>query len=264
MPDLKIGVQVASLRMPFKKALPHIANMGATAVELDARYMFNPREMSESAMRQIRKWLGDYNLQVCAVSFRTRRGYDVAEDLQNRIDATKSAMQFAYAMGTSTVINQVGQVPSQEEIDASSPRWETLLAALTDLGTYGQRTGAWLAMETGTESGEDLARLIQALPEGTATVNLDPGNLIVNGFSPAEAVQSLGSAISHVHAKDGVRDLAQGRGLEVALGRGSADFPHLLGQLEEFNYRGYFTIERENANEPIQEIALATQYLRNI
>lgn len=264
MPDLKIGVQVASLRMPFKKALPHIAKMGATAVELDARNMFNAREMSETALRQIRKWLDDYNLQVCAVSFRTRRGYDVAEDLQSRIEATKSAMSFAYSMGTSVVINQVGQVPSQEEIDANDPRWETLRAALTDLGTYGQRAGAWLAMETGTESGEDLARLIAALPEGTATVNFDPGNLIVNGFSPSEAVRSLGPYITHVHAKDGVRDLAQGRGLEVALGRGSADFPNLLGQLEEFNYRGFFTIEREQSSDPLTEISLAAQYLRNL
>lgn len=264
MPDINIGVQVASLRMPFKKALPRIAEMGATAVELDARHMFNPREMTDTALRQIRKWLDDYNLKVCAVSFRTRRGYDVLEDLQTRIEATKAAMKFAYSVGTSVVINQVGQVPTADEVEAQDPRWETLLHALTDLGNYGQRVGAWIAMETGTENGEDLARLIAALPEGSATVNLDPGNLIINGFSPSEAVQHLGSHIAHVHAKDGVRDLAQGRGLEVPLGRGSADFPNLLGQLEEHNYRGYFTIERENAADPVTEIGLATQYLRNM
>lgn len=264
MPDLNIGVQVASLRMPFKKALPKIAEMGASGVELDARYMFNPREMSDTAMRQIRKWLDDFNLKVCAVSFRTRRGYDVADDLQSRIEATKSAMRFAYAMGTNVVINQVGQVPSEEEMESEEGRWSTLVQALTDLGNYGQRVGAWLAMETGTESGEDLARLIQALPEGSISVNLDPGNLIINGFSPDEAVQQLGHQIAHVHAKDGVRDLAQGRGLEVPLGRGTADFPNLLARLEEYNYRGYFTIERENASDPLHEISLAAQFLSNI
>ena len=60
-----------------------------------------------------------------------------------------------------------------------------------------------------------------------------------------EAVEALGPRILHVHARDGVRDLARGRGLEVPLGRGSADFPGLLGALENFSYRGYFTIARE-------------------
>jgi sugar phosphate isomerase/epimerase len=68
----------------------------------------------------------------------------------------------------------------------------------------------------------------------------------------------------HVHAKDGVRDLAQGRGVEVPLGRGSVDFPSLLGALEEKGYRGYFTIERENAEDPQAEVGQAVQYLRNL
>jgi sugar phosphate isomerase/epimerase len=105
---------------------------------------------------------------------------------------------------------------------------------------------------------------LESLTEGTLLVNLDPGNLIINGFSPLEAVDAPGPHIAHVHAKDAVRDLAQGRGLEVALGRGSADFPNVLGALEEHGYRGYFTIERENAADPVREIGFAVQYLRNL
>ena len=95
-------------------------------------------------------------------------------------------------------------------------------------------------------------------------VNFDPGNLIINGYSPLEAAGVLGPHIVHVHAKDAVRDLAQGRGLEVPLGRGSVDFPALLAVLEEHHYRGYLTIEREQSRQPEEEIGLAVQYLRNI
>ena len=95
-------------------------------------------------------------------------------------------------------------------------------------------------------------------------VNLDPGNLIINGFSPSEAVTALGPQIVHVHAKDGVRDLAQGRGLEVPLGRGTADWPALIGALEDYAYRGYFTVEREQSDEPLTEVAQAVQFLRNV
>ncbi len=95
-------------------------------------------------------------------------------------------------------------------------------------------------------------------------MDLDPGRLIINDYSPLKAVEVLGGEILHVHARDGVRDLARGRGLEVPLGRGSADFPALLGALEERHYRGYFTIAREDAENPEFEIGHAVQYLNNL
>lgn len=261
MPALRIGIQLASLRLPLKKALPIAAELGATAVELDARGDIRPDQFSDTALRQLRKMLGDLNLRVCAVSFRTRRGYDVTDDLERRIDATKSAMRLAHRMGAPVVINQVGRVPEE----AAGPAWDQLVEALTDLGRFGQHVGATLAAETGSESGPDLARLLDALPvDSLVGVNFDPGNLIVNGFSCLEAVSALGPRVLHVHAKDGVRDLAQGRGLEVPLGRGSADFPALLGALEEHNYRGFFTIEREKAEQPMAEVGQAVRYLKNL
>ena len=50
----------------------------------------------------------------------------------------------------------------------------------------------------------------------------------------------------HVHATDGTRDLAHGRGIEVQLGRGLAEFPELLGILEEHQYRGLLNNERRH------------------
>jgi sugar phosphate isomerase/epimerase len=260
MPQLKIGIQLASLRQPFKKALHTAAQLGAQAVEIDARSEIKPQELSRSALRELRKLLADLGLRVSAVGFRTRRGYNVPQELDARVGATKAAMQFAYDLGANVVVNQVGRVPEQ----SAGPEWDLLIEVLKDLGEHGQRVGALLAAETGSESGPDLSRLLAALPPGTIGANLDPGNLIVNGFSPLEAVRSLGPSILHVHAKDGVRDLAQGRGLEVPLGRGAADFPNLLGALEEHEYRGFFTIERTAGDDPLFEIGQAVKYLQNI
>jgi sugar phosphate isomerase/epimerase len=216
--------------------------------------------MTGTALRHLRKLLDDLNLKVCAIGFPTRRGYDVEENLTQRVEGTKAAMRLAHDLGARVVVNQVGRVPAE----ATSRSWQLLSEVLTDLGNYGAHAGALLAAETGSESGEDLARLVEALPSGTVGVNFDPGNLIVNGFSASEALQSLGSHVLHVHAKDGVRDLAIGRGLEVPLGRGSADFPSLLGVLEERGYRGYFTIERSGGNNPAGEIGQAVQFLRSL
>ena len=260
MSHLRIGIKLASLGLPLRKGLQMAARLGARGVELDARHQIRLNDVSQSAIRQIRKMLEDLNLQVCAIGFATRRGYNVREDLEPRIAATKQAMKLAYDLGANVVVNQIGRVPESSE----DPEWDLLIQVLTDLGRHGQHVGAFLAAETGSESPADLKRLIDALPPGGIAVNLDPGNLIINGFSPGEAVSELGPHVMHIHAKDGVRDLAQGRGVEVPLGRGSADFPALLGELAEYQYEGYVTVERENARDPVREIGQAVEYLSNI
>jgi sugar phosphate isomerase/epimerase len=260
MPALKIAIQLRSLRLPFKKALLTAARLGAQGVEIDARGELQPQEMSGTGLRQLRKMLDDLNLRVTAVGFRTRRGYDNQQDLERRIEATKEAMKFAHSLGAPVVVNQVGRVPDEP----GGRGWQTLIEVLADLGAYGQHTGALLAAETGSESGPQLLKLIEALPTGSMVVTLNPGNLIINGFSTLEAVEGLGQHIMYVHARDGVRDLAQGRGIEVPLGRGAADFPALLGSLEEHGYRGYLAIEREHADDPVFEIGQAISYLKSL
>jgi sugar phosphate isomerase/epimerase len=257
---LRIGIQLASLRLPFKQALITAAQLGASAVEIDGREQVTPAELTQTALRQIRKLLEDLNLRVCAVSFRTRRGYGDLEDLDRRIDATKAAMQMAYSLGASVVINQIGSLPLED----SGPVWDRLRMSLDDLGRFGQRVGAMLAAETGAESGPELAKLINSLPEGTMGVNFDPGNLILNSHSVEEAATALGRHVLHVHAKDAVRDLARRRGVEVELGRGSVDFASMLAQLEEFGYQGYITVKRENAANPVAEIGQAVEYLKEV
>lgn len=260
VPPLKIAIRLASLRLPFRKAIDVVARLGASGVEIDARGEVRPEELTQTGLRELRRLLEERNLSVVAVEFHTRRGYDVPDDLERRVAATKLAMKFAADLRAPVVVNQVGRVPSEPK----GRNWELLLQTLTDLSTYGHHIGAPLAAQTGSESGPDLARLIAALPAQGICVDLDPGNLIINGFSPLEAAKALGPHIRHVHARDGVRDLARGRGLEVPLGRGSADFPALLGALEECQYRGYFTIARDEADEAEFEIGEAVKYLKSL
>jgi sugar phosphate isomerase/epimerase len=154
----------------------------------------------------------------------------------------------------------VGHVPAKAE----GAEWDLLVQVLADLGRHGQRIGAMLAAQTGAVEGTDLARLIAALPEGSIGVDLDPGALVINGFSAQQAVEAVGRHVMHVHASDGVRDLARGRGLDVPLGRGSVDWPALLGTLEERGYRGYFTIRREGNENAETEIGQAVKYLKSL
>lgn len=260
MPALKIAIQLSSLRLPFRKAIATAKRLGVDAVEIDARGEIRPAELTQTGLRELRRLLDDAGLRVAAVGFHTHRGYDSPDELERRLAATKAAMKFAADLRAAVVINQVGHVPAEP----GGPGWNLLVQSLTDLSRHGQHIGALLAARTGSESGPDLARLLAALPERGIGIDLDPGNLIINGFSPAEAIEQLGAHVLHVHARDGVRDLARGRGLEVPLGRGSADFPALLGVLEEHQYRGYVTIARQDAEDPEFEIGQAVKYLQSL
>ncbi len=67
-----------------------------------------------------------------------------------------------------------------------------------------------------------------------------------------------------VHAKDAVRDLARGRGVEVPLGRGMAEFPQIIASLEEHRYRGWYVIERDYSEDIVSTLGYAIQFLKNL
>lgn len=260
MLQLRISLQLASLRQPLKKALQTAAQMGVEAVELNARNEIQPREMSRTAVRHLRKLLDDLNLKLSGLAFPTRHGYNDLTNLDQRVDATLRVMSLAYDLGAPIVSNQVGEIPEDEE----STSWNLLQETLTTIGRHGHKCGVRFAARTGAEDGPTLKRLIQALPPGALAVDFDPGELIVNRFSASEAIKALADDVAAVRARDGVQDLAQKRGIEVQLGRGSVDFPELLGQLENVGFRGYLTLERRQSSDPVLELAQSAQFLRSL
>jgi len=249
---------MSAFGIPLQKALLAAAQAGAAGVEIDARNELKPADLTGTAKRQIRKMLDDLNLRVSSIRFPTRRGYDVLQDLDRRIDATRQAMEMAYELGAPHVVNQIGPVPT----DSASPAWHQLQSVLADLASFGARVGAFFAPETGTESGRDLANLVESLDEHFVPVAFNPGLLIVGGFDPHEAIGILASRIGVVVAQDGVKDLSRGRALEVPLGQGIADFPKILGMLEEHQYRGWFVVGQ--TGDGFAKVADAVSYLRHL
>ena len=260
MLKLKKGLCLESLRQPLKKALATAAAIGAEGVEINARTELRPSELTRTGVRHLKKMLTDLGLNVSAIHFPTRRGYDDTEDLERRIDATKNAIDMAYQLGATVVTNRIGRVPE----DPSDDRRQTMVQALTDIGVHSQRAGAWLAARTASEDGDRLKGLMDSLPPMTLGVDFDPGEIIINGFSAEDSLKALGSHVMNFRARDAVRDLALGRGLEVQLGRGSVDMPGLLGVLEENGYSGYITIERDSESECATQCAQSIEYLDNL
>jgi sugar phosphate isomerase/epimerase len=238
------------------------ARLGADGVEIDARTELPPPELSQTGLRQFRKLLADFRLQVSAVAFPTRRGFDEREDLERRVLAAQAAMRMAYDLGANVVIIQPGKVPKEADDDAGGT---TIVESLTALGTFGERVGARPAMIPGSEALADLAWLITRLPDGLVGVDFHPAAIIQAGHSPAAALHELGSCVMHVHACDAVPSGGAGRITEVDLGRGLANLPELVAQLSaQFNYRGWVTIERRDAPDPVASIGDAVAFLRSL
>ncbi len=256
---LRLGLNLESLQQPLRQGLESAARLGVEGVEINARTELPAAEMSQTAIRQIRKWLSDRNLRVCSLSYPTRRGYAEATELERRVEGTKAAMRLAYELGARLVVNRLGDLPE----DRASPEYRLMREALTDLGQYGMRAGATLAVRTGPQSGDQLVGLLGDLPEGSLAIDFDPAGLIVHTHSPGEAIQALAPWVASVRACDAVRDLSQGRAVAVPLGRGSVDFAELFSVLERQQFSGYILVEGQPP-EPEQRVADGIAYLKSL
>ncbi len=259
MLKLKKAVNLESLRQPLKAAIATAAAIGADAIEINGRTQLRPAEMSRTAVRHFQKTLADFNLKVASVHFPTRRGYSVTESLEQRIDATKAAMTMAYELGCNVVVNQIGRVP---EVDTDD--WNTMTQALSDIGNHSHRCGAKLAAQTGIDDGEKLKGLIDHLPIGSLSVDFDPAGFMFHNHNVSDAIKVLAEHVAHVRTRDAVEDLSQGKRIEVQLGRGSVDWAQLLGVLEEKNYAGYLTVQRDAESESVKQCAESLEYLTQL
>ena len=260
MKIVRIGLRARSLRQPVRKALETAAELGADGVEIDLRNELPLAELSQSAMRQFRKLLGDYNLRLAAVSYPTRRGYEDANDLDRRLAGTRQAMQAAAQLGANVVVNRAyGELP-----ELGTPGRDTLMQALESLAREGNRVGARLAAITTAQPVSELAAVLGELPEGTIGVALHPANLLAGGQTPLEALDELGPYILYCYANDAVRDFAASRTVEVELGRGTADLPAVLAALDAHAYTGWITADRTDSADPATELGNAVAYLRSL
>lgn len=268
MTALRIAAQTRVLAQPFKQALHTASAIGCDGVQFDARNEVRPTELSETGLRQLRKMLDDLNLRVGSLTFPTRRGYADPTDLDRRVEATIAAMKLASLLKARVLVCDIGPIPglvaSATSDSLANPETATLNEVLTALGAHGMRLGVQLAAQARFDSFDQVTEFIATLPEGSLLLDLHPASLLAQGHSPLEFVSALGNHIAHVHAVDAVRDFSSGRNLEVELGRGSADFPALLGQLEEFDYRGWVTIERNNSDQVVEDCSNAVKFLRAV
>jgi L-ribulose-5-phosphate 3-epimerase len=264
MSRLKIGICLESLGLPLRRGLTEAVRMKAAGVQVDAAGDLSPNKLSQTGRRELRHLLQSHDLELTALGCPLRRGLDTAEDQQPRIEHVKKVMSLSFDMGPRLVVVQAGRVPDAEEEKAGSLRPRLLAEALQDLGSYGDRVGVVLALETGLESGAALRDYLNRFDSGSLGVNYDPGNLVMNGFDPIDSLRALRGKVRHAHAKD-VRIGGTSRSArEVPLGHGDIDWLQLLGVLEETEYRSWMDVERESGDNRLGDVSGGVDFLRRL
>jgi len=228
------------------------------AVELDAVGDLLPRQLSETARRDVRHMLKSQELQLSALRCPLRRGLDTPEQMEQRLEHVQQVMTLAPELGSRIVIVEAGRIPDKED----DPRAIWLTQALTALARHGDRVGCVLALESGLESGETLAKFLSRFDTGSLAVNFDPANLLMNGFNVYDSARHLHGRIVHSHAKDARKASASRSAQEVPLGHGDIDWMHMLGVFEEIGYRDWLLVERETGSNRTAEIGEGLSFLR--
>ncbi len=279
----KIGVMVDSFRLGIKEGIRKAREVGASGIQIYAvSGEMDPDNLSSIARRELLSFIKSHDLVVSAICGDLGgHGFAIKEDNKWKIEKSKQIMDLACDLESNVVTTHIGVIPEDDGSDV----WKIMSEACNELGEYGEKVGAYFAIETGPEKTKTLKKFLSSLETQGVAVNYDPANLVmVTGDDPVEGVRALEGHIVHTHAKDGIMKkqedpkviydyFAQG-GIgdlrledyfcETPLGKGDVDFPRYIEALRDMGYDGFYTIEREVGEDPEKDIREAVKFLQGI
>lgn len=254
---LKLGVMAEPFGLPFRQAAAAASKLGCHGIQCDAAGELAPDKIGDTARREIRTVLKGYSLDMCAIGVPLRRGLDVAEDQQPRIEYIGKAMRLAIDLGPRKVVVPCPALPAEP----NTKRAESLRDALNALAAIGDKLGVLVCLEVGTDPAEKLLEYFQSFDTGSLSVTFDPANFLANGHDPMNSLAKLTSKVAHVHARD-ARATSAGGAKEVPVGAGDVDWMSLVATLESVGYAGYLVVDRETGDDRPGDLAAGAKFLR--
>lgn len=258
MRPLQLGIVVEAIGLPLRQALAAAARAGATGVQVDAAGDLRPDALTATGRREFRNLLRSYNQELAALNVPLRRGLDVADNLQPRLDAVKKAMQLAFDLGARKVVVPCPRLPGDE----LTPRAELLRESLAALGPFGDRVGSVVALELGFDPAAKVVEYLGGFNSGSLKVTYDPANFLLHGHDPLANLTPLQGWLAHAHARD-ARSGGLSRGLqEVPVGAGDVDWLALTATLQVFEFDGFLTVDREQGEDKLADVTAGVAFLR--
>ncbi len=258
MKPLKIGIVVESTGLNLRPALLAAARVGAHGVQVSAAGELGPDALTDTGRREFRNLLRGHDLELAALTVPVRRGLDVAEDLQPRIDRVRKSMQLAFDLGAGRVVVACPKLPD----DPATPRAQLMRESLSALGAFGDRIGCFVALEIGFDPAAKVKEYLATFDTGSLKVTYDPANFLLHGHDPLANLMPLAGLLGHVHARD-ARSAGLSRGLqEVPVGAGDIDWMALTATLQVLEFDGFLAVKREQGDDKLTDVTNGVKFLQ--
>jgi sugar phosphate isomerase/epimerase len=255
----KFAIAAAPFDRPLRDLLKIAGSLGAKGLQFDSRTELRPNQLSETGRRQFLHELDENGLSVSSLVFPTRRSFYDQDELDARIAACRTVMQFASQLRSKVVVLRVGRIPE----DANSKEYGVLREVLTDLAAYGNHVGVTLAITPSRDLSATLKGLFDAVTSGPIAVNFDPVPFLLSGEKPEAAFRVLHDRIGHLTVRDALQDM-DGAGIEVPVGRGETRWEELLALGEESAYRGWWSIDRTQGDDRAGDVVRALSFIQSV
>ena len=190
-------------------------------------------------------------------------GFRPLQLIQERLEYLRKCVDFAAAIGARIVTFHMGFLPEDPEDRA----YRAMLAAVTDIAGYAAKRKITVSLETGQETGQQLAAFLDRITVARVGVNFDPANLGIYGVdSPSRALKHVVGRVTSVHVKDALLPEAPGvMGREVRPGEGRAELAECFQVLRAAGFSGALVIENYVARglktDPMDELRIAKAFL---
>jgi sugar phosphate isomerase/epimerase len=255
---LKLAVATEVFGLPLRESLLAAAEGGAQGVRFNARDELRPGDLTDTGRRQFLHLLGERDLSVASLTFPTRRALYDETQLEARLAALKSAIEFTRQLRSSVLTFRIGRLPADD-----SKEQAILFDLLVDLARHGNQFGVVPCITPLAEPIDRLATLLSGIKSGPLGIDLDPAAMAVAGDPAHEVYRRHHQIVGHVLGRDAVKDL-DGSSSEVALGRGEVDWVELLPMLSEGEYRGWVTVTRTQGEDRAGDALRAIKYLSQV
>ena len=247
---------------PIRDQIRQAAEAGAKGIVIDAAGELAPAQLSETGRRELRHLFRSVEVTLVGLHLPTRRGFDTFDQLEDRLARAERAFDLAYDLGTRLILVRAGAIPPAEDEAKRVPFRTTV----DELAARADRRGLELAVETGTEPGEDLRAFLDEHDHPNLGASVDPAYLLRNGFDPVAAVVTLGPKVVHAYLHQAVGQQSRFEMAPRRNSRGAAslDWEAYFGALEEINYRGSMTIWPEATDQLFAQFRRIVESLRFI
>ena len=284
---MKIGVIAELLRKPLDEDLDFAGQeLKVDGVQLYAQHPEGGIDLTsctDEELKDLQEKCRKNNIVISAICGDVGgNSFQVESEALERVEMTKKIIDNTAKLGVKVVTTHVGHIPESKQ----DPVYPIMLKHVRTLAEYAASKGCVFAIETGPELADVLKSFIEDIGSKGIGVNLDPANLRgVSCEDPVYAVKTLAPYIVHTHAKDAINlyvgSAAKFYGLrnpdgtkreisaraagfkEVPLGHGMVPWDAYIAALKEIGYDGFLTVERECGEDPVGDIKMAVNFLRN-